>query len=844
MSSIVDGVWTQVGLKEPEYRKVCEILGREPNYVELQMFGVMWSEHCSYKHSRATLRKLPTKSERVLQGPGENAGVIKVTDDLAVAFKIESHNHPSFVEPFQGSATGVGGILRDVFTMGARPIAILDSLRFGTLDDPKQRHLFAGSVAGIGHYGNCMGVPTVGGEVYFDESYRGNCLINAMCVGIVRPDKIRKGVARGVGNPIMAVGARTGRDGIHGASLLASAEFGEGAEDKRPSVQVGDPFLEKLLLEACLELFETDAVVGIQDMGAAGLISSTCEMAARGDVGIEMDVRKVPAREEGMQPWEFLLSESQERMVVCVQKGREPEVEAIFQKWGLLSAVIGQVTDDGMVRVLDAGVVVAEVPAHALADEAPIYYPEKREPAYLAALRAFDFSTLPEPADWNETLLTLLRSPNIGSKEWIYRQYDHMVLLGTVVAPGGDAALLRLRSAANPEAHGAVRSTTPGGVNEGARVATAPGGVGKSQLGEGDLGADAPAPATRSERGASVANFESINAQKPTDGDSLSEEAPPSDSSVKQTAPHSDANWGIALKVDCNARYVYLNPRRGTAIAVAEAARNCVVTGAAPVAITNNLNFGNPEKPEIFWTFDQAIEGMAEACTALGTPVTGGNVSFYNETSGEPIYPTPTIGMVAIHENLDRRPAHGFVNPTDVIVLLGDTKDELGGSEYCKVIHGSVGGDAPALDLDVEKRLHRTVLTAIHEGVVNAAHDVAEGGVAVALAEMAIAGGLGCQANIFINAGRVDGNVFGESQSRILLTCHRDDVMRLRSICIENGMAHRLIGDVTRDGRFALSALAPGVGSEFIFRRQTLIDLPVSDLAKAYKEAIPQWMGA
>lgn len=764
-------VWTQVGLKEAEYRKVCDILGREPNHVELQMFGVMWSEHCSYKHSRSTLKKLPTKGERVLQGPGENAGVIKVTEDLAVAFKIESHNHPSFVEPFQGAATGVGGILRDVFTMGARPIALLDSLRFGPLEDPKQRHLFAGAVSGIGHYGNCMGIPTVGGEVYFDESYRGNCLVNAMCVGILEPGKIRKGIAKGPGNPIMVVGARTGRDGIHGASLLASAEFSEGVEEKRPTVQVGDPFMEKLLLEACLELFETDAVVGIQDMGAAGLISSSCEMAARGDVGIEIDVRLVPAREEGMQAWEFLLSESQERMLVCVQRGREAEVEAIFHKWGLLSAVIGFVTDDGMVRVLDGGAVVAEVPAHALADEAPVYHPAKQEPAYLAELRKTDFSALPEPEDWNATLLKLLNSPNIGSREWIYRQYDHMVLLGSVIQPGGDAALLRVRSAAKPGIHG---------VSGGAQT------------------------------------------ERP------------------------ETNMGIAVKIDCNARFVYLNPKRGAAIAVAEAARNCVVTGAKPVAITNNLNFGNPEKPEIFWTFDQAVEGIAEACEALGTPVTGGNVSFYNETSGEAIHPTPTIGMVAVHENLARHTTNGFKQAGDIIVVVGETKDELGGSEYAKVIHGVVGGDAPGIDLAFEQKMQKAVLTAIHDGIVTAAHDVAEGGLAVALAEMAIAGApgaRGCQASIFCNEGRLDGNIFGESQSRILLTVGRDDIVRLRSIMIENGIPHRLVGDVTGDNRFSVAALSPGV-NEGLFRRQILIDLSVDDLEKAWKEAIPQWMGA
>jgi len=774
VSNNLDAVWTQVGLKESEYRHVCEILGREPNHVELQMFGVMWSEHCSYKHSRSTLKKLPTKGEHVLQGPGENAGVIKVTDDLAIAFKIESHNHPSYVEPFQGAATGVGGILRDVFTMGARPIAILDSLRFGELSDPKQRHLLSGVVSGIGHYGNCMGIPTVAGEVYFDDSYKGNCLVNAMCVGILEPNKIRKGIAKGPGNPIMVVGARTGRDGIHGASLLASAEFSETAEDKRPSVQVGDPFMEKLLLEACLELFETDAVVGIQDMGAAGLISSSSEMAARGDVGLEFDVRKVPQREEGMEPWEFLLSESQERMLVCVQKGREPEVEAIFKKWGLLSAVIGQVTDDGMLRVLDNGKIVANVPAHALADEAPLYHPAKAEPAYLAVLHAFDFETLSLPTDYSGTLLKLLNSPNIGSKEWIYRQYDHMVLLGTVVAPGADAAVLRLRGSGKAGVHG---------VSGGA--ANVPG--------------------------------------------------------------ESTGQLGIAVKTDCNARYVYLNPRRGTAIAVAEAARNCVVTGAKPVAITNNLNFGNPEKPEIFWTFDQSVDGMAEACEALGTPVTGGNVSLYNETVGEAIYPTPTIGMLAIHENVELATTPGFKNHGDVIVLLGETKDELGGSEYAKVIHGVVAGDAPALNLEAEKKLQAAVLEAIHAGIVTAAHDVAEGGVAVALAEMSIAANpdaRGCQANIFVTAGRIDSCLFGESQSRVLLTIGREDVLRLRAIMIAHGVPFRLIGDVTGNDRFELAALAPGHESTYVFRRQTLIDLAVDDLAKAYKEAITQWMGA
>lgn len=745
--------WSEVGLTEAEYRRVVEILGRAPNHVELHMFGVMWSEHCSYKHSKAALKRLPTKGERVLQGPGENAGVVRIDEDLAVAFKIESHNHPSFVDPFNGAATGVGGILRDVFTMGARPVASLNSLRFGPLDDPKQRELLKGAVEGIAHYGNTMGVPAIGGEVYFDESYRGNCLVNAMVLGVVRPDRIHKGVAAGPGNALMLVGGLTGRDGIHAASLLASAEFTDEEAEPPSTVPVGDPELERRLMEACLELFETDAVVGIQDMGAAGLISSSSEMAARGGVGVEIDVRKVPAKEEGMEAWEFLLSESQERMLVCVKQGREDEVAAICRKWDVLAAVIGRVTDDGMVRVLDGGQVVAEVPARALAD-APVYHPAKAEPAYLAELRAFDWSRLPEPEDWNATLLQLLRSPNIGSKAWVFRQFDHAAGDRTALGPGGDAGVIRLGP---------------------------------------------------------------------------------------------DGRKGIAASVDCNGRYVYLNPRRGTAIAVAEAARNCVVTGAQPVAITNNCNFGNPEKPEIFWTFDEAISGMAEACEALGTPVTGGNVSFYNETSGEAIHPTPTIGMVAVHENLERLTTPGFKQAGDVILLLGETRDELGGSEYARLVHGVLAGDAPALDLAFERKLQQVVLRAIHEGLVTAAHDVAEGGVAVALAEMAIAAepeARGCQVSLFLGRGRVDGQVFGESQSRIVLTARREDVARLQALLMVEDVPFKLLGDVTGDGRFRLAALAPGAGSDDVFRRQELIDLSVDELQKAFEEAIPRWMGA
>ncbi len=746
--------WKLVGLKENEYQLICEHLGgREPNLVELRMYGVLWSEHCAYKHSRTSLKKLPVTADFVIQGPGEGAGVIDIGDGLGLAFKIESHNHPSFIEPFQGAATGVGGILRDVFSMGARPVAILDSLRFGLpSDSAKQRHLLGGVVSGIGHYGNCMGIPTVGGEVYFEDSYRGNCLVNAMCAGLVPHDGIRKGVAQGVGNTLMVVGARTGRDGIGGASF-ASEELNEGSEEKRPSVQVGDPFLEKLLLEACLELYESDAVVGIQDCGAAGLTSAACEMAYKGESGIEIDALKVPRREEGMQSWEVLISESQERMVVCVEKGKEHKVEAIFRKWGLQSAVIGCVTDDGLVRILEGDRVVGEMPAASLAGGAPAYTPEKREPAYLAEVHKLDLAQYPEPADPGATLLKLIGSPNLCSREWIYQQYDHQVLIGTVILPGSDAALLRL----------------PG------------------------------------------------------------------------------TNRGVALKTDCNGRYCYLNPRRGTAIAVAEAARNVAVTGATPMAITNNMNFGNPEKPEIYWQFDEAVEGMAEACLALNTPVTGGNVSLYNESNGEPIYPTPTIGMVGVIEDVAKGMTMGFKNGGDVIILLGAVdKHELGGSEYLKTIHGAVAGDCPELDLDLEKKLQTCVVRLIAAGAVTAAHDVADGGLAVAVAEMALAANgpeaRGAQVNLFVPEGtRVDAALFGESQSRILVTAHRDEVMRVRSLCIEHGVPHRLLGDVTGDGRLCFAALAPGV-HEGVFRRADIIDVALSEVEHEWKEGLLRWM--
>ncbi|MGE5652785.1 MAG: phosphoribosylformylglycinamidine synthase subunit PurL [Bacillota bacterium] len=667
-------VWQQMGLSDQEYGQVKAILGREPSYPELGMFAVMWSEHCSYKNSKPVLKLFPTQGPRVLQGPGENAGVVDIGDGQAVVFKIESHNHPSAIEPYQGAATGVGGIIRDVFTMGARPIALLDSLRFGNLDSARVRFLTSGVVAGIAGYGNCIGIPTVGGETYFNECYSGNPLVNAMCVGVIDHGRIHKGIAKGVGNPVMVVGARTGRDGIHGATF-ASEELSEESEAKRPAVQVGDPFMEKLLMEACLELMNTDYVVGIQDMGAAGLTSSSCETASRGDSGMEFDVALVPQREEGMTPYEILLSESQERMLVIAKLGREHDVQRIFAKWGLEAVVIGRVTDDGLLTVKENGTVVAQVPAKALAEDAPVYQRPASRPAYLDEKQQYDVAALPEPQDYTEALLRLLQSPNIASKHWIYRQYDHMVRTNTVVCPGSDAAVLRLK----------------------------------------------------------------------------------------------DTKKGLALTTDCNSRYVYLDPFTGGAAAVAEAARNLVCSGAEPLAITNCLNFGNPEKPEIFWTFREAVRGMAEACRVLETPVTGGNVSFYNETNGEAVYPTPVVGMVGLLDDLGHVTTQGFKQVGDLIVLLGESKDELGGSEYLKVMHGLETGMPPRLDLATEKRVQAMTLAAIKRGLVQSAHDCSEGGLLVSVAECCISGGLGASVTVD-NGLPLSSALFGETQSRIVVS--------------------------------------------------------------------------
>lgn len=695
-----EGFWREMGLTEAEYERIKEILGREPNEVELGIFGVMWSEHCSYKNSKAVLKNFPTKGPKVIQGPGENAGVVDIGDGQALVFKIESHNHPSAIEPYQGAATGVGGIIRDIFTMGARPIAILDSLRFGSLKSKKARYIFNGVVSGIAGYGNCIGIPTVGGEVYFHPSYEDNCLVNVMCIGLINTKDLAKGVAAGPGNPVMVVGAKTGRDGIHGATF-ASEELNESSEERRPAVQVGDPFMEKLLLEACLELIKTGYVVGMQDMGAAGLTSSSCEMASRAGTGMMIDVSLVPRRETGMTPYEVMLSESQERMLVVPKKGKEQEVKDIFKKWGLEAVVVGVVTSDGYLTIKEGEEIVAHIPAKALTDLCPLYTREAAEPAYLARAQEYDLSTIPELDDYSQTLLTLLGTPSIASKEWVYRQYDYMVGLNTVIGPGSDAAVLRIK---------------------GTRKA-------------------------------------------------------------------------VAATTDCNSRYVYLDPYRGGQIAVAEAARNLTCSGALPLAVTDCLNFGNPEKPEVFWQFQEAVQGMADACRELDTPVTGGNVSFYNETMGEAIYPTPVVGMVGLVEDVEHITTPDFKNQGDIIILLGQNKNELGGSVYLSVIHGLEAGRPPEINLQTEKLIQSTVLKLIKKGLVNSAHDCSEGGLAIALAECCIAGKVGAEITL-TEAIRASSLLFGETQSRIIISISKDKVDEVLSILSEGQVPFKVLGKV------------------------------------------------
>jgi phosphoribosylformylglycinamidine synthase subunit PurL len=694
----------QHNLTEDEYKKILEILGREPNITELGMFSVMWSEHCSYKSSRVHLKKLPTTGLRVVQGPGENAGAVDIGDGLCVVFKMESHNHPSFIEPYQGAATGVGGILRDVFTMGARPIALLDSLRFGGLDSAKNRHLMRGVVAGIAGYGNCMGVPTVGGEVRFDDIYSLNPLVNAFCLGVAHKDRIFRGTAEGVGNLVIYFGSKTGRDGIHGATMASDA-FDDESEQKRPTVQVGDPFQEKLLLEACLELMANDLLVGIQDMGAAGLTSSSCEMASRAGNGIELDLTHVPRREPGMTPYELMLSESQERMLMVAKAGKEDECLSICRKWDLDVAVVGKVTGDGRLRVLDQGQVVAEIPAKALADDGPRYERPYSPPAYQDMLTNLNYDSIPDVKEPNAALLTLLSSPTIASKRWVYEQYDHMVRTNTIVRPGSDAAVVRIKG----------------------------------------------------------------------------------------------TNKAVAMTVDCNGRYCLLHPYEGARLAVVEAARNLVCSGAEPIGLTDCLNFGNPERPDIMWQFVLAIEGLKDACEHFNIPIVSGNVSFYNETNGLSIYPTPMLGMVGLINEADRAMTQWFRDEGDAIVLLGKTREDLGGSEYLKVLQHREQGSPPFLSLDIEKALQDFALKVIHEGLVQSAHDCSDGGLAVALAECCVSGPRAAQGAVVklgLGSLRRDALLFGESQSRIILSTRPTAVESILSRAAEAGVPAAQIGTV------------------------------------------------
>lgn len=724
--------WRKMGLKDAEYQMIVDILGREPNYVELGMYSVMWSEHCSYKNSKTVLRTFPTKGTRVLQGPGENAGIVDIGDGLAVCFKIESHNHPSAIEPYQGAATGVGGIIRDIFTMGARPIASLNSLRFGTLDDPRVRYIFSGVVSGIAGYGNCIGIPTVAGEVYFDPCYQGNPLVNAMCVGLLEVDKIKRGRAAGIGNPVILVGARTGRDGMHGVTF-ASEELSEASEEKRPAVQVGDPFMEKLLLEACLELSYSDDVVGIQDLGGAGLTCATSEMASRAGTGLEIELDRVPCREDGMTPYEIMISESQERMLMVVLPGKEAKVHQVFKRWGLTSTTIGRVTEDGILRVRLGGKVVAELPARSLAEDAPVYCPAFQEPAYLKTAAVLDLKLIPIVEDAGLALTELLAAPNIAGKEWIWQQYDYMVRTSTVVLPGSDAAVLRIRG----------------------------------------------------------------------------------------------TKKGLAMAVDGNARYTYLDPYTGGKIAVAEAARNVVCSGGEPLAVTDCLNFGNPEKPEIFWQFRQAVEGMSEACLALNIPVIGGNVSFYNETNGEAIYPTPTVGVVGLLESVEQRCTQEFKDQGDLVVLLGDTFDELGASEFLAVVHGKAQGAPPVLDLKLEKAVQKAVLLAIRQNLLNSAHDLSEGGLAVALAECTFGQNIGATVELSSGGLRLDSLLFGETQSRVVVSLPESKLDLLLELAMHENVPASVIGQTGGD---RLAVCVDG---------HEAINLPVNRMKEAWQKAIP-----
>ncbi len=721
----------QLALSKAEYEAIVERLGREPNDLELGLFGSLWSEHCGYKHSKPLLRMLPKDSPRLLVEPGaENAGVVDIGGGLAIVMKIESHNHPSAIEPYQGAATGVGGIVRDIFAMGARPIALLNSLRFGHLSEPRNRYLLNGVVAGISGYGNCIGIPDVGGEICFAPSYSGNPLVNAMCVGILEKDGVVSATTGDAGNLLMLVGADTGRDGIHGASGLASRSFEEDRE-LRPTVQVGNPFLEKVLIEACLEVARTDHFVGMQDLGAAGLSSAAVESAARGGRGIEIDVARVPRRDSGMTPYEVMLSESQERMLIIVEDGHEDEVKAIFDRWNLQSNVIGRVTDDGMAKVFDGGALKGELPVHLLTDP-PLYRLQGVKPAWLTRLQEYDLDSLPLPSESaNRALLRLLASPNVASKRWVFRQYDHQVQTNTVVSPGGDASVLRVKG----------------------------------------------------------------------------------------------ARQGIALSTDGNGRYCYLDPFVGGQIAVAEACRNVSCAGAEPIALTDCLNFGNPEKPEIYYQFEECVKGMAEASRAFGAPVISGNVSLYNETMGEGIYPTPVIGALGLLEDVSRHVTVAFQQRGHVVALLGvdEVRGDacaLSGSEYLELTHGLVAG-RPRIDLELESAVQRACRRLAREGIAASAHDCSDGGLAVALAECCVAGELGFRGEFEI-AGRWDAALFGEQQSRIVVSFAADRLPDLERICEDEGVPWLALGR-TGGGSLAIAGI---------------LNLPLSEINDAWSHGL------
>ncbi len=739
MSAFDTATLERHGVTADEYERITRLMGREPNLTELGVFSVMWSEHCSYKSSRVHLRTLPTTGPRVLQGPGENAGAVDIGDGLAAVFKIESHNHPSFIEPYQGAATGVGGIIRDIFTMGARPIALLNSLRFGPPDSAQNRRILAGVVAGIGGYGNSIGIPTVGGEVAFDDSYSGNPLVNVFCLGIAKHSDIIKGTASGEGNPVYYVGAKTGRDGIHGATM-ASAEFDDKSQEKRPAVQVGDPFTEKLLLEACLEVMKTGALVGIQDMGAAGLTCSTSEMGSRGGVGIAIDVADVPQRESGMTPYEILLSESQERMLMVVKRGREHEVEDVFAKWDLHAVKIGEVTSGNRLVVKAHGAVAADIPNRALTDEAPVYNRPTSRPAWLDDVRTLDLASLTPATPPSDALVALLSSPTIASKRWIYRQYDHMVRTNTIALPGVACGVVRVKG----------------------------------------------------------------------------------------------TDRALAMSVDGNGRFGYLDPRLGAKLAVAEASRNVACAGGLPIGGTNNLNFGNPERPDIMWQFAEAVAGIGEACRALDIPITGGNVSLYNETDGKPILPTPVLGVVGLVEHADRIVTRTFKGDA-AIVLLGTTRGELGGSEYLQRQQGLLRGVPPALDLDAERRLQQLLVSLAADGLVQSAHDCAEGGLAVTVAECSFdTAGIGADIDVpavddVPEALAVDATLFSESASRVVISTTADKLDGVLARAKEHQVPAVQIGRTTPN------RLVMRVGGRIA------LDVPVDLAEQAWKTGLERY---